>query len=184
MPNTRLIPALVCCLAAAALAALAIGEAGAAGGGSSAASGRPAAAKPKTFEAWCEAQPKRSFDRKRKLTFKQIRCLARKSGWGRRNAVRAAAVAMAESRGLARAVEYNGGWARGLFQIDRRYWEISERCVFRASCNARFAYRKVFDLLGWRGWSTYTKRRGGQRHYPYCYHLRKRFKRSFERRCL
>jgi len=151
--------------------------------------GRAQAAAPadpgsRKFLGWCSRVPLKSFDRQRKLSLKQLRCLAIRVGWRGRDARRAAAVAMAESRGRVKAIERVHRNGLGLFQIDRRFWDISRRCAMSAVCNARYARKQVFRRHGFHAWATYSYIHPGERTYRYCRWLGKAFKHRHERRCL
>jgi hypothetical protein len=94
------------------------------------------------------------------LTLRELRALSRDVGFRRPKV--AAAIAMAESSGVVRAVNRNPlrkpdySVDRGLFQINS-YWhpEVRKSCAFDARCNAEEAYRISDGGRDWRQWTTW-----------------------------
>ena len=94
------------------------------------------------------------------LTLRELRALARDVGFHKPKV--AAAIAMAESSGVVRAVNKNPlrkpdySVDRGLFQINS-YWhpEVSRRCAFDARCNAEAAFEISDGGRNWRQWTTW-----------------------------
>lgn len=98
-----------------------------------------------------DAKPERQV-----LSLRQLRGLARRTGFHRPRL--AAAIAMAESSGDTRARHRNRhrhrSIDRGLFQINSRWHpDVSKRCAFDPECNAREALR---ISAGGRDWSPWT----------------------------
>lgn len=111
-----------------------------------------------------------------KLTKSQIKCVVSKAGWSGNDVAIAAAIAKAESRGDAHAKSFDGAHGRGLFQIDDRYWKISKKCVFNASCNANYAHDRIYSSGGFKMWAAYNNK-------MYCKFLPIPFKKHHEKRC-
>jgi hypothetical protein len=90
------------------------------------------------------------------LSLPELRKFTRQIGFAKPRL--AAAIAMAESAGYARAKNRNGPGSidRGLFQINS-YWhpEVSKRCAFDPVCNAEEALRISEGGRDWRQWSTW-----------------------------